>query len=461
MKATRRREEDGTTRGRIALIVALVLTLVGIGVSVRLTVVYHEANASLEHKSACAINAKWDCDNVARSEHARLLRAPTSLWALAGYSLMAFFAAWGALRKTPRHWPLGVLLVLVLGAIAMSSYLAYASVFILKKKCLWCTVLYGVNLALLIALGAALTARKVGPVAAVGDDFTWLLDNLGVLGKLVGAGVVGAVLILLAGPHLGTGKAARKQVKVEDLVRVPSRPGMAADGMSAKDPSRLPPLPRGEPAWVAAMAPPGTPARGPKDADVYIVEFSDYQCPYCQMSNGRMEKILAKYGHRIRLYHRHFPLDTGCYKNLGQQMHKYACFAAAAAVCAQEQRKFWQFHNAQFRLGEAFNKQKILGLAKGQGMDMARFKACLKTPKTKQRIQEDLAAGDALKVKGTPTFFMGGPLLQKFEPPALSMELFDRLFAALDAAKKKLEKLRRDATTNGAGGASAPMAAVD
>ena len=146
-------------------------------------------------------------------------------------------------------------MVLVLGAIAMSSYLAYASVFILKKKCLWCTVLYGVNLALLITVGAAFTARKVGPVAAVGGDFTWLLDNLGVLGKLTGPAVVGAMVIVLVGPRLGTGEASRKKVNVEDLVKLPTRPVMAANGMSPKGPARLPPIPRGEPAWVKAMVP--------------------------------------------------------------------------------------------------------------------------------------------------------------------------------------------------------------
>ena len=169
------------------------------------------------------------------------------------------------------------------------------------------------------------------------------------------------------------------------------------------------PPPKGEPAWVKALVAPYTPGRGPKDADLYIVEFSDYECPFCQMSNQTMEKILAKYGNRIRLYHRHFPLDKTCYKKMRRQMHPHACFAAAAAICAHQQNRFWQMHDALFRLGAKINKLTILGLAQKQGLAMVRFRSCIGAARTKKLIQDDLAAGDAIKIDGTPTFIMGGP----------------------------------------------------
>jgi len=422
----------------VLLIVALLLSLVGAGVSVRLTVVYHQANASFSHRSSCAINAQWDCDHVARSKYARFAGAPTSLWALLGYLLMASFAAWGAFRNGPRHWPLGVLTLLVVGALGMSTYLAYAAVVILKKKCLWCTVLYAVNIALLLTLVGAYIRRAVGPIRSIAQDTTWLLDHQGVLGRLAGSGVIGCMVILIVGPQLGRpSRTVKRTPRTETLIKkVVPRP-------AGKNPKR--PRPVEPPAWVKAMVTPSTPFRGPLDADLYIVEFSDYECPFCQMSNKTMEKILAKYGKRIRLYHRHFPLDMTCYKAMKQQMHAHACYAARAAFCADRQNKFWAFHDAQFRLGDRISKRTIIGLARKQGLDMKRFNTCVSGAPAKKQIQSDLSSGEGLKIEGTPTFFMGGAMIKKFSPQGLSLEMFDRLFTLLDKAKRQARALEKQA----------------
>lgn len=442
-KTVPKEEAIAARRARVLLIIVLLLSLVGVGVSVRLTVVYHQANASFSHKSSCALNAQWDCDHVARSKYARIFGAPTALWALLGYALMAVFAGWGAFRYGPRHWPLGVLTLLVIAALGMSTYLAYAAVVILKKKCLWCTVLYGVNIAMLLTLAGAYVRRGIGPIRAVQQDISWLLDHLGVLGRLAGTGVMGCLVILIVGPQLGRpSKTAKRTPKAETLIKkvvVPRRAG--------KNPAR--PRPIEPPAWVKAMVTSQTPFVGPKNADLYIVEFSDYECPFCQMSNKTMEKILAKYGKRIRLYHRHFPLDMSCYKRMKQQMHASACFAARAAFCAHRQNKFWAFHDAQFRLGPRISKMTIIGLARKQGLDMTAFNACVAGAPAKKQIQSDLAAGDTLKVEGTPTFYMGGPLIKKFSPQGLSLPMFDRLFTLVDKAKRQARALANPARAPG------------
>lgn len=447
-KTVSKEEAIAARRGRVLLIVLLLLSLVGVGVSVRLTVVYHKANASHSHKSGCAINAQWDCDNVARSPYAKLFGAPTSLWALLGYLLMAGFAAWGAFRYGPRHWPLGVLFLLVLAALASSSYLAYAAVVILKKKCLWCTTLYVVNIVMIVTLAGAFVRRSIGPIKAVRKDLTWLLDHLSELGKLAGVGVIGCLVVLLVGPQLGRPAQATQDRTVPELKDPPPQ------RQAGKKPKR--PRPAEAPAWVKAMVAPSTPHRGPLTAELYIVEFSDYECPFCQMSNKMMEKVLAKYGKRIRLYHRHFPLDMTCYKKMKRQMHPSACFAAKAAFCAHRQNKFWALHDAQFRLGDKINKLTIINLARSVGLDMGRFNTCLTSAAADKQIQEDLAKGEKLKIPGTPTFFMGGPRIKRFSPESLSMQLFDKIFTLLDKAKGQPRPRPKQARAPGMG-AAAPM----
>lgn len=424
-------------RGRAAMIVLLGLCLVGAAVSVQLAVIYHKSNADLAHQSHCAVDSKWDCDDVARSKYAAVLGVPVALWGLLGYGVMGLFAAWGARGRAPRHFPLGILSILVLCALGMAAYLAWVSAVILKTKCQYCAVLYGVNLALLAGLLWAFIARRKSPITALREDLRWLLDRLNVSFALA-AGILGAVaLALVLGPRLGRpSQDAPQPAPVENLVKkAPSvSPGPMRPGETQKAPR---PLPKGKPPWVKEFVASDTPARGPVDADLYIVEFSDYECPFCQLSNAEVEKVLAKYGQRIRLYHRHFPLDMACFKQMRRPMHQHACFAAAASICAHAQGKFWTFHDRLFRLGKSINRESIRELARTQELDMGAFEACLVSPKTGEHLQRDIEAAVRKKIRGTPAFFMGGPLVEPSQPTRISLELFDRLFAAIDEEKRR------------------------
>lgn len=436
------------------LAILFVLTLVGVGASLELTYIYHEANQDLTHVSHCHISAKWDCDNVARSEYARLMGVPVAVWGVVGYFIMALLVGRGLFGAAPPHWPLGALGLLLVAALGMTAYLAYVAFVVLHKKCLWCAVLYGVNTSLLLSWGVALVVQRVGPVRAIRQDLVWLVDHLRLFGLYVGAGLALAALAFVVGPRLGRGTKAPPPLDVDALVKVPSpspRGALQAGAPRRASGREAPPVPLAPPAWLKEMVGPHTPALGPRGADLYIVEFSDYQCPFCQRSNRVVERVLRKYGRRIRLYHRHFPLDRACFKKMRYQMHEHACFAAAAAICAGRQGKFWAFHDAQFRLGRGLAPGTIRSLARKMGLVMARFESCLTAAGTKKTIQEDLALGVRLKVMGTPTYFIGGPLVKRFQPRALSLELFDKLFAAIDKARRQAMSRAR--------GAPAPRAA--
>lgn len=428
--------------GRAAMIAMLGLCLVGAAASVELTVIYHRSNSDLGHRSHCAYQGDWDCDDVARSKYAVVLGVPVALWGLVGYGVMALFAGWGLSRRVPLHYPLGILLLLVLFSLGASAYLFWVAAVVLKKKCQYCAVLYGVNGALVLALLWACLARRVNPLAALRGDVQHLLDRLNVSLAVAGALLAATAIAFVVGPQLGRPSENPRPREAADLIKRPAAPPGDPRRSGGRE-APLPPLPRGEPEWVGKLISPQTPARGPKDADLYIVEFSDYECPFCQLSNGIMEKVLAKHGSRIRLYHRHFPLDTACFKQMRRQMHPHACFAAAAAICAHRQGKFWLFHDAQFQLGKGIDQASIRGLSRAVGLKEKLFEDCLADPETARQIQEDIRVAVAQKIRGTPTFFMGGPLIDQFQPEGLSVEMFDKLFEALDKAKEDYEARRR------------------
>ncbi len=149
---------------------------------------------------------------------------------------------------------------------------------------------------------------------------------------------------------------------------------------------------------VAAIGP----SIGPDDAPVTIVEFSDYQCPFCSRAEPTIKRLLDRYGSQIRVVYRHYPLD---------RIHPRARPAAEAAVCVQEQGRYWDFHERLFANQRALEDADLEQYASDLGIDMAAYAACLEKPETKARVQADTEAAERAGVSGTPAFFVNGIML--------------------------------------------------
>ena len=141
------------------------------------------------------------------------------------------------------------------------------------------------------------------------------------------------------------------------------------------------------------------PARGPADAPITIIEFSDYQCPFCRRAEPTVQQVLAEYEGKVRFVFRHFPLD---------RIHPQARGASEAAACAAEQGKFWEYHAELFVEGVQLDRAGLDAVAAKTGLDPAAFKDCVDTRKTQALVEADLKAGEAAGVSGTPAFFING-----------------------------------------------------
>ena len=154
------------------------------------------------------------------------------------------------------------------------------------------------------------------------------------------------------------------------------------------------------------------PAIGPKDAKAVIVEFSDFQCPACKAAQPTVDKVLADFKGKVRFVYRDFPLDQGCNANLPRQLHPFACRASLAADCANEQGKFWEYHDLLFERQPAFDDASLKKYAGQLGLNQAQFDACLDSLKYLDEIKKDIADGTALNIQGTPTFFINSRLME-------------------------------------------------
>jgi protein-disulfide isomerase len=146
------------------------------------------------------------------------------------------------------------------------------------------------------------------------------------------------------------------------------------------------------------------PAIGPADAKITIVEFSDFQCPYCILAVPQIRAILKAYPTQARLIFKQFPLE----------IHSRAFLAAACALAANNQGKFWQMHDAMFQHHDELSRETFVKFAQDMGMDVERFQKDLDSEAVKKAVEKDVDDGERAGVQGTPTIFING---QRYNGP--------------------------------------------
>jgi protein-disulfide isomerase len=143
----------------------------------------------------------------------------------------------------------------------------------------------------------------------------------------------------------------------------------------------------------------GSPVTGPPDARITLVEFSDFQCPYCSRATAQINATLKAYPNDVRLIFKQYPLF---------ELHPAAGIAAAAALAAHQQGKFWPMHDVMFANRSRLSRQSILVWARDIGLDMMRFTRDLDSDAIQKAVLRDFADGDKAGVEGTPTVFVNG-----------------------------------------------------
>jgi protein-disulfide isomerase len=170
----------------------------------------------------------------------------------------------------------------------------------------------------------------------------------------------------------------------------------------------------------------GFPARGPEDAPIVMVEFSDFECPFCRQTLPVLEDIQEAYEGQIRFVYRQFPLSD---------IHPRAQKAAEASLCADEQGEFWPMHDLLFAEPIELEVASIKVKAESLGLDQDSFDACLDSGQYAERVGEEIEEGFSLGVSGTPTIIINGR-------PMVGVQGYDAYVAVIE------DELARAATTD-------------
>ncbi|MEM4389400.1 MAG: thioredoxin domain-containing protein [Candidatus Micrarchaeia archaeon] len=161
----------------------------------------------------------------------------------------------------------------------------------------------------------------------------------------------------------------------------------------------------------------GAHVRGNPNAPITVVEYSDFECPFCGLAADSAARMLAVHGQRVRFIYKHFPLNSACNPALHGTGHARACAAAEAAECAGEQGHFWEYHDLLFAENIAaqrafrapdFSDARLRALAASLNLDLSRFDACMANHTALPKVLSDAAEGSRFKVSATPTFFVNG-----------------------------------------------------
>lgn len=163
------------------------------------------------------------------------------------------------------------------------------------------------------------------------------------------------------------------------------------------------------------------PIKGNSKAKVTIVEYSDFQCPFCSKAATTINEVAKKYGNKVQIAFKHYPLP----------FHAQAKIASQAAMCAHEQKKeaFWTMHDKMFADQSKLDQDSLVNTAKSLGLKVEDFKNCLTSQKYVPFIEKNVAEGQQLGVKSTPTFFINGKLLAGALPLEAFVEVIDEELA--------------------------------
>jgi len=366
------------TRHRVALVIALV----GAAVSGLALFVHERIAADASYTSFCNVGGIINCDLVLGSRYAVLLGVPVAAWGLAAFLAGAVLALPGALGG--RRGGLADLLLLgvVSASVGFAIVLVGVMVGALGHLCLLCLTMDATIVAW------AVTVLPLASRFEPGRPLGWLRGP-------ASARAFAAVAALLA---LAGGTVA--------AVRTPPSLPTASD-IQVRDPKFY--------AWYTAL--PVRPMddlvtadchrKGPSDARVAIVEFSDFQCPFCAQAFRDIRDLMRERPD-VSLVFRNFPLDTSCNTQVSRSLHPDACLAACAAECAAQQGRFWEYHDALFENHDHLERDDLFRYARDMQLQIPAFRTCLDDPATRERIGRDVQAGARVGIASTPALFFNG-----------------------------------------------------
>jgi protein-disulfide isomerase/uncharacterized membrane protein len=382
--------ESGFMLKRLKIL--FVLNILGAALSVYLTKHFYAIRGGYgSFKSFCNISEGFNCDLVASSPFAQILP---------GYPLSSFAAGWLIVtaiitlfgknafwrRETDR-----ALFALTLGSVIFSAGYFIIMAFVVQSYCLVCL---GMDAANILSFGIVLSLKPEGFKEHPLDKGKWK--------TFLSIFVITMVATVFGLKTIDESRVSKSSIEETFSSIISGSPV----SISMKD---------------------SYPVIGDKNAPITIVEFSDFQCPFCKFGAITMHTLWLKYGGEknklFKIVHRNFPLDMGCNRLVKHNMHKFACEASRAALCANYQGKFKETFELIFENQATLAAGKASEWAKSTGLNATQFDTCMNSADVSNAVSKDVDEGEQLGIQSTPTFFINGRRVEGLP----EIEVWDKL----------------------------------
>jgi len=367
------------------------LTFSGLADSVYLSISHYRVYTDIAYESFCAISKSINCDTVSQSPYSIFIGIPVPVWGIIGYAFFLFLLpfAWSKEAQKQKMWTIFVFISLAFSI--YSVILAYISTFYIHSYCMMCIVSFGINFLLLY--------------------YTWLVRKR--FGKSS----------IIKGLMLDIGFLWERKTKAGSvflsflcivtflLISFPSYWNLSPPGLSRSFPNGI--TEDGYP-WIGAENP-----------KLLIMEFTDYQCFQCKKMHFFLRKLVEKNPDKIRLIHRHFPMDHKYNPLVKEPFHVGSGTMAFFAEYAQTQGKFWEMNDILFGIAGSTNVLNIKKLAEKTGIDYRALSYSIKNSLIRYKVKHDIAIGMKLGINGTPGYVINGKVYLGQIPPEILSSVLD------------------------------------
>lgn len=365
--------------------VVFCLAVAGLLDSLYLSISHYRVYTDIDYRSFCSISSSINCDTVSQSAYSIFLGLPVPIWGVIGYLffILLLFFAYSKEAKKKRIWTLLIITSFLFSAYSIS--LAIISAFYIHSYCFMCVLSYGINF-LLVFLAWLVKNRfnKSHSIDELKKDIDYLWSKKAKSIPLFITFLVGTILLIQFIPRYW-------DIKPPEITREKST-GVTKDGHP----------------WIGAENP-----------KIEITEFTDYMCFQCKKMHFFLRQLISKHPDKIRLIHRHFPMDHQVNPFVKKPLHVGTGGMAIFAIYAASKGKFWVMNDILFTIERGTKKIDLKKLAKLCGLDFKELAGSVNNPKFRHDLHMDIMYGLKNGIVGTPSYIINGQVYRGQIPPEI------------------------------------------
>ena len=367
------------------------LAVAGLLDSIYLAISHYRIYTDIGYESFCAISRAINCDTVSQSPYAIFIGLPVPVWGVLGYVFALFLLIPARMKSAHRKRIWALLVAVSIFYSAYSVFLAVISHVYIHSYCFMCILNYGINFLLLYY--SWLIRRRYDPdpyLVSLREDFVFLRRNRRLTASMLASFAVGTIILWTNFP-----------------VYWKLQPPFSSEEMST------------------GFTQEGYPWIGAEDADLVITEFADYLCFQCSKTYYFLRKLMNRYPGRIKIIHRHFPMDSRFNPIVKIPLHEGAGRLALLAIYAETEGKFWPLSDYLFANARETDQIDLRAVAEIFRLDYEKLRRSFGKTTIRLKLHHDIMDGLKMGVTGTPAFLIDGKLYSAQIPAEILSRVMD------------------------------------